>query len=305
MTETKITGSASSIALTDRAVIALEGPDGREFLQAIVTNDVDVVSESRALYSALLTPQGKFLHDFFVFQIGDTLYLDVDAARRDDLMRRLSVYKLRADLTIEDRSGGFAVYALLGEAAAALGLGPREGDAASFAGGIAFIDPRLAALGARAIAPPAPAAEALEQAGFTAAGRETYHALRIGLGVPDGGRDMEPDKSMPLEYGLGDLNGVDFDKGCFIGQEVTARMKRRGLVRKRLLPVDIDGAPPAPGATVTRGDHDAGEMRAAMDSAGLALLRLDRIAADGPGLAADLTADGARITPRKPDWAEF
>lgn len=294
--------SGTWVALADRGLIAVAGADACDFLQGIVTNDMDTVSDSRAVYAALLTPQGKYLHDFFVFRIGGVLYLDCEAARRDDLMRRLAIYRLRADIAIEDASDGFAVYALFGaDMWDAAGIAPREGAAAPFGGGAAYADPRTTALGARAAVPSDRAVQVLAEAGFAEADHATYDRLRIGLGVPDGSRDMEPAKSLPLEYGLGDLNGVDFDKGCFIGQEVTARMKRRGLVRKRLLPIDIDGAPPAPGATVQRGDHEAGVIRAILDGAGLALLRLDRIAPEGPGL----TAGGARITPHKPDWAEF
>lgn len=294
--------SGTWVALADRGLIAVAGADTRDFLQGVVTNDMETVSESRAVYAALLTPQGKYLHDFFVFRIGDVLYLDCEAARCDDLMRRLAVYRLRADVTIEDAGDAFAVYALFGAGVwSAAGIAPREGAAAPFGGGAAYADPRTAALGARAALPSDRAAAVLAGTGFAEADVAAYDGLRIRLGVPDGSHDMEPEKSLPLEYGLDDLNGVDFNKGCFIGQEVTARMKRRGLVRKRLLPVDIDGAPPAPGATVQRGDHEAGEIRAILDGAGLALLRLDRIAPEGP----DLTAGGARITPHKPDWADF
>lgn len=294
--------SGTWVALPDRGLIAVTGADVCEFLQGIVTNDMETVTDSRAVYAALLTPQGKYLHDFFVFRIGGVLYLDCEAARRDDLMRRLAIYRLRADVALEDASDDFAVHALFGaDVWDAAGIAPQEGFAAPFGGGAVYADPRTAALGARAALPPDRAARVLAEAGFAEADHATYDGLRIGLGIPDGSRDMDLEKSLPLEYGFDDLNGVDFEKGCFIGQEVTARMKRRNLVRKRLLPVGIDGAPPAPGTTVQCGDHDAGEMRAILDGAGLALLRLDRLAPDGP----DLTAGGARITPHKPDWAEF
>ncbi|MHA1108111.1 MAG: CAF17-like 4Fe-4S cluster assembly/insertion protein YgfZ [Alphaproteobacteria bacterium] len=291
--------SRCSAALEDRGVVALSGADANEFLQGIVTNNVEAVTERRAVYGALLTPQGKFLHDFFLFRIAETLYLDCEAARRDDLMRRLKMYRLRADVGIEDAGASLAVYALFGDGAAgALGIDETEGAASPFGGGAVYTDPRTASLGVRAALPPDRAASVLAEAGFADSAPDAYDSLRIGLGVPDGSHDMELEKSLPLEYGFDDLNGVDFEKGCFIGQEVTARMKRRGLVRKRLLPVDIDGGAPAPGAPVMRGDVEVGEMRASSGHSGLALLRLDRIAGDG----AELTAGGARIAPHKPGW---
>jgi hypothetical protein len=294
--------SRTWVALADRGLISVAGADVRDFLQGVVTNDMETVSDSRAVYAALLTPQGKYLHDFFVFRIGGVLHHDCEAARCDDLRRRLAIYRLRADVAIEDASDTFSVYALFGaELWDAAGITPQEGATAPFGGGAAYADPRTTALGARAALPADRAARVLAEAGFAEADHAAYDGRRIRLGIPDGSHDMELEKSLPLEYGLGDLNGVDFNKGCFIGQEVTARMKRRGLVRKRLMPVDIDGTPPAPGATVQRGDHEVGEIRAILDGAGLALLRLDRIATEGP----DLTAGGARITPHKPDWAEF
>lgn len=300
MSETTSSGCRSFAALSGRGLIAVSGADAREFLQGVITNDIETVSQGRAVYAALLTPQGKYLHDFFIFQIGEVLYLDCEAARRDDLMRRLKMYRLRADVGIEDASGALAVYVLFGDGTAeAMGVAAAEGAASTVDGGIAYTDPRTAALGVRCALPADRAESVLAKAGFEQTDDVAYDALRIGLGVPDGSRDMELEKSLPLEYGLDDLNGVDFEKGCFIGQEVTARMKRRALVRKRLLPVEIDGAMPAPGAAVKRGDQEAGEIRAVSGDAGLALLRLDKLTADGP----DLTADGARLIPYKPDWA--
>lgn len=300
----------SFTALAHRSLVSVSGPEARGFLQGIVTNDMDAVSPHRAVYAALFTPQGKYLHDFFVIQIGDTLTLDCEAARRDDLMRRLGIYRLRAQVTITDAGGGRAVYALFGAGALeAAGLDAAEGAAAPFGGGIAYTDPRNRALGARAVLAPDDAAVSLAGAGFAEADGAAYDRLRIGLGVPDGSRDMAVEKSFPLEFGLDDLNGVDFDKGCFVGQEVTTRMKRRGLVRKRLFPVVIEGAPPAPGTAVMQNDVEAGEVRTVMEGVGsggvgLALLRLDRLATD-PSTGPALTAGGARIVPHKPDWVNF
>lgn len=290
------------IALEDRALVAVSGEDSRGFLQDLITADVTKVSPETAVHGALLTPQGKYLHDFFIFEIGGTLCLDCESDRRDDLLRRLGVYRLRAKVVIEAADDDLGVHALIGDgAAAALGLAAEPGRAATRDGGIVFVDPRLTTMGARAVLP-APAA--LEAAGFAAGDRAAYDALRLGLGVPDGSRDLVIEKALALENGFEELNGVDFDKGCYIGQEITARMKHRALVRKRLLPVAIDGPAPPTGTPVMRGAVEAGEMRSAADGRGLALLRLDHVAAaakDGPGL----TAGNATLHPRKPDWAVY
>lgn len=175
------------------------------------------------------------------------------------------------------------------------------GRARAFAGGLAYVDPRLAAAGARAIVPAEGAASALEAAGFAAAPRTDYDRLRLSLGLPDGSRDLLVEKSILLENGFAELNGVDWDKGCYMGQELTARTRYRGLVKKRLMPVRIQGPAPAPGTPLLLGDKDAGEMRSASGDLGLALIRLEALeeaAASGTAL----TAGAARVTPIKPDW---
>jgi len=287
--------------LADRAVLSVAGPDARGFLQGLVTNDMGRVAAARAIWAALLTPQGKYLHDFMIAAHDDGFLLDAEAARLADLKKRLSMYRLRAKVTLEERPA-LAVFALWGDGAAArCGLADEPGAAAAWGGGIALVDPRLAALGVRALIPADGAAAALAAAGFAAAPRAGYDRHRIALGVPDGGRDLVADKSYPMENGFDALNGIDFAKGCYVGQEVTARMKHRALVRKRLFPVAIDGAAPPPGTAVRRGDIDAGELRGAEDGIGLALLKLDQAFADA---AAPLTAGDARLTPQKPGWME-
>jgi folate-binding protein YgfZ len=295
--------------LQHRAVVTLAGPDVRSFLQGIVSNDVERVSTDRALWTAFLTPQGKFLYEFFLVErpgavAGATLFwLDCEAERRADLLRRLKIYKLRAKVELSDAGETLAVAALFGPGTAeALGLDAGEpGRARAFASGVAFLDPRLAALGARALVPWEGAEAALQAAGFSAAGLADYDGLRIGLGVPDGSRDLEVEKSLLLESGFDELNGLDWEKGCYMGQELTARTRYRGLVKKRLLPVEIDGPAPEPGTPVLSGGREAGVLRSTADGLGLALLRLEHLE-DG---AAPLTAGGARLTVVKPDWARF
>ena len=295
----------SYVMLQDRGLIAVAGDEARGFLQGLISNDIDKVTPERAIYAALLTPQGKFLHDFFIAEVDGRLVLDCEGGRIADLERRLTVYRLRAKVSFEDIGREYVVAALLGEKAGeALGLAAVAGGVAPFAGGIAFNDPRLIAMGVRAILPGAGAAAALEAAGFDRKNEADYDRLRLELGVPDGSRDMVVEKALLLESGFEELGGVDFEKGCYVGQELTARTKYRGLVRKRLLRVDIDGPLPAPGTPIMLGRRQAGEVRSGREEAAIALLRLDRMnEARASGEA--LTAGEARLTPVKRDWMAF
>jgi len=291
---------AQFVLLEDRGVVAVGGPDRRAFLQGLVSNDVDKVSPLQARYAALLTAQGKYLHDFMMIELAGALLLDGEAARLADFKRRLSIYRLRAKATVEERLD-LAVVAVFGEdSLAALGLCDEPGAARSFASGIAFVDPRLAALGARCILPREAARSALLKTGLAEAEFEAYDRLRLGLGVADGSRDLVLEKSILLEAGFDELNGVDWNKGCYVGQELTARTKYRGLIKRRLMPVTIDGPAPAPGAIVFADGHDVGEMRSSRDNRGLALLRIDA-ALD----CRRLTAGEAVIIPERPKWMRF
>jgi folate-binding protein YgfZ len=269
----------------------------------MVSNDVTKLGPERAIWSAFLTPQGKFLHEFFMTEEpgagAESLRLDCEAARLDDLRGRLARYKLRAKIELTDVSADYTVAAIFGETALeALGLPAEIGAARPFGGGIAYVDPRLAGLGARAVLPRAGARAALEGAGLAAATLADYDTLRIGLGVPDGSRDLEIERSPLLENGFDELHGVDWDKGCFMGQELTARTKYRALIKKRLLPVAIEGPAPEPGTQVTAAGKDAGVLRSSVDGVGLALLRLEH-------LEAPLLAGEARLTAKKPDWLDI
>jgi folate-binding protein YgfZ len=283
--------------LDDRGVLAVGGPDRRSFLQALVSNDVDKVGVAQAHYAALLTAQGKYLHDFMMIEVDDAIWLEAEAGRLGDLRRRLSIYRLRADVVIEVRTD-LAVAAIFGEhALAGLDLVAEPGTAQPFAGGVVFVDPRLAALGARCILSRAAVPSALLAAGLGDADFAAYDRLRLGLGVPDGSRDLIPEKSILLEAGFDELHGIDWDKGCYIGQELTARTRYRGLVKRRLMPVAIYGPTPAPGATVTIDGCEVGEMRSGRPGVGLALLRIEP-APEGRRLR----AGDAIIVPRRPPW---
>lgn len=290
------------VILERRGVVAVGGEDAATLLQGLVSNDVLKVGPERAVHSALLTPQGKYLHDFFIARHGDALLLDCEANRIEDLVRRLRMYRLRSKVTIEDASAAYAVAVLFGPAAAgATGLGTAAGTARAWEGGVAFVDPRLAAMGVRALLPRAQAGEALAGTGLPAATAEDYDALRLTLGIPDGTRDMVVEKSILLECNFDVLNGVAWDKGCYVGQELTARTHYRGLVKKRLMPVRVEGPLPAPGARIMLEDREAGEIRSGRGDRALALIRLEELEAAGAA-GTPLTADGAVILPERPDW---
>jgi folate-binding protein YgfZ len=288
------------VPLAGRGVLEIAGADRRSFLQGLISNDIHKATPHQAIYAALLTAQGKYLHDFFVVELGEALYLDGEAARLSDLKRRLGLYKLRAKVTIAEASDRYQVVAAFGEGAIrSLGLEPDRGAAEPFADGVAYVDPRLTALGARLLLPRAAGLASLEAKGFAAADPVEYERLRLFQGVPDGSRDLEVEKAILLEAGFDELNGVDWQKGCYVGQELTARTKYRALIKKRLLPVTIEGPPPSGGTPIMQSDHEVGEMRSAQGGIGLALLRLEALN------AAPLTAGAAKLTPRKPDWANF
>jgi hypothetical protein len=214
-----------------------------------------------------------------------------------DLKRRLSIYRLRAKVTL-DELPDLAVAAVFGDGIfGVLNLPEQPGAARPFAGGLALADPRLSALGARVILPRPELRETLAAAGVAEADFAAYDRHRLALGIPDSSRDLIVEKSILLESGFDELNGVDWQKGCYIGQELTARTKYRGLIKKRLFPVRIDGPAPAPGTVLSLDGKEAGEMRSSHADIGVALLRLDAVAEDR-----GLSADGATLAAMRPDW---
>ena len=297
--------TCTHVILQNRGLLGVAGDDRIAFLQGLVSNDVTRVGPDRALYSALLSPQGKFLHDFFIIEMDGGLLIDCEAARLDDLKHKLSMYKLRSKVELAERTADFVVAALIGSAVAdTLELENEEGLAKPFLGGVAFIDPRLAAIGGRAVIPRAGADAALSATGLPEGSLQDYESARLHLGLPDGSRDMVVDKAILLENGFHELNGVDWNKGCYMGQELTARTHYRGLVKKRLMPVRVEGPLPTPGTPLMLGDKEAGEMRSGLGDQGLALIRLEQfesLSASGEAFSAGATT----LHPVKPDWAEF
>jgi folate-binding protein YgfZ len=288
-----------------RGVLAISGEDARSFLQGLISNDIDKVTPDRAIYAALLTPQGKCLFDFFVVEHEGRLLLDVEADRLPALSQRLTMYKLRAKVDIADVSVDFGVSALLGVSALSkLGLDDSRGAARAIDDGVVLVDPRLSLLGARAILPKASAAATLERNGFQAGVDEDYERIRFAAGVPEGAAELGVDKSPLLELGFEELDGVDFEKGCFVGQELTARMKYRGLVRKRLMPVSFDSGKPEPGSAIKAGDRHIGDLRTSTGVGGFAVLRLDKLE-ESTERGDTLSADDVIVTPIKPSWVNF
>ncbi|MGX9966627.1 CAF17-like 4Fe-4S cluster assembly/insertion protein YgfZ [Roseomonas sp. F4] len=267
--------------LSGRGVVELTGPDRLGFLQGLVSNDVAAATPERAVWAALLTPQGKWLADFFILAEAERLLLDVEADQLDMLVQRLSRFRLRAKVVLRDASAELAVLAAWG------GTMPPPGT-------IAAPDPRLPEAGWRLLADrsvPLPVADATEA---------DWDLHRLRLGLPDGTRDLEAEKTVLLEAGFDELGGVSWSKGCYMGQELTARTKYRGLLKRRIFPVTVEGGLPPAGTPVLRDGVEVGAMRSARDGHGLALLRLDAVA---PGVA--LTADGAVLTPFVPGWMKL
>jgi len=272
----------------DRAVITVAGEDRQAFLQGLISNDTTKVSPGHAVWAALLTPQGRFLNDMFVVEDDSgTFLMETERERAPALAKKLKMYTLRSKVTVEDRSASLEV---------AHAYGPDAASVLPLDGAVAFADPRLSELGIRVIAPAGAAAGLLQAKGFSAAPLQSYDELRLSLGVPDGSRDLIVEKALLLEHGFDELNGVDWQKGCYMGQELTARTKYRGLVRKRLFPVRLDGPLPAPGTLIERDGQEVGEIRSGLGDRALAMLRLDILQADG------LVAAGTRIMPETPAW---
>ena len=289
--------NASFVVLDQRGVLAVSGPDQRSFLQGLVSNDVEKVCQTQARYAALLTAQGRYLHDFFMIEADGAIWLDAETARLGDLKRRLSMYRLRAKATLEEKPG-LAVAVIFGEGVlVSTNLSGGPGSARALGSGVVFVDPRLVALGARCILPRTDIQQALREHGVCDASFAAYDRLRLTHGVPDGSRDLVPEKSLLLEAGFEELNGVDWQKGCYIGQELTARTKYRGLIKRRLMPVEADGVAPAPGTIVTAEGREAGEMRSSRDALGLALLRIEPVVEGKP-----LKAGNATLVATKPAW---
>ncbi len=275
-------GEAKVALLGGRAVLRISGADARTWLQGLVTNDVEHIAAGEARFAAFLTPQGKIIADFFIVPDGDGLLLDCAAELSSALAKRLSMYKLRAQVAISDVSGSLAV---------AAGWG---GPSPLAAQGRIFDDPRDSRLGWRAIAPPSE----IEKLG-EAASISDWQAHRIACAAPEGGVDFVWGDTFPHEANMDRLNGIDFKKGCYVGQEVVSRVQHRGLARKRVAQVQVTGPAPPVGSEILAGDIVIGVMGSSVGAAGLALLRLDK-AEDARAAGRALTAQGATLSVNTP-----
>ncbi len=258
--------------LPHRGVIAIAGPDRLSFLQGLVSNDVSRTAPHQAVWAALLTAQGRYVAEFFILTDGDRLLLDAPRSAIPDLIKRLSRFRLRSQVEMSDCSAEFIVHAAWGD------------EFAPLAGTVSAPDPRLPHAGSRILAPSTlPDAE----------DAQAYLAHRLALGLPDHD-DLEPEKTLLMEAGFGELNGIDWEKGCYMGQELTARTRYRGLVKRRLIPVNGDEALPDAGPIMVAG-REIGEIRTALGARALAILRIDAL--DQPLLAGTIA-----IKPDIPGW---
>ena len=256
------------ILLSNRGVLRLTGEDRKNFLQGLITNDIHLLTPFHSLYTALLSPQGKFLHDFFLVEEGETIFLETGKDQLEPLKKRLSLYKLRAQVILEDISDVYAVFVM------SVAQGSVPGQTETWQRGVRFIDPRLSLLGARGIMP----YKKFPSSFMYQDNDQEYERLRIQLGIPTAGKDMIPERSIPLETGLQDLNAISWTKGCYLGQELTARTRYRGEVRKRLLPVKIasdsfDATQPI----LDLKGRNAGELYSFQGARGIARLRLEKL----------------------------
>ncbi len=281
--------------LPDRGVVKVVGDDARRFLNGLLTNDTGKVAPGQPRFAALLTPQGKIIVDFIVAEAptddGGGFFLDVPRALAPDLVTKLNFYKLRAKVIAEDLSEVLGVMAVWN--------GTKETDY-----GLCYPDPRLPALGQRIMLPPHLVAEAAADLGATLTDADAYDAHRIALGIPRGGTDFTYGDTFPHEADMDQLHGVDFEKGCYVGQEVVSRVEHRATARSRVVPIAYDEFSPMAGLPVMAGDKQVGQLGSTAKGRGLALLRLDRIE-DALKNGTPLTAGGIEIRAVKPQWGMF
>jgi tRNA-modifying protein YgfZ len=266
----------SLIHLASRGVVRVSGPDAATLLNGLLTNDVTQASASEAIYAAMLTPQGKYLFDMFVLTLAPDVFL-LDVSRASDFAKRLTMYRLRSKVTIEDLSAELGVFAAVQASR-------------TVEGHQAYPDPRLATLAQRVIAPHQEAAS-----------EGSYRAHCLALGVPDPAADLLVEKDFIMEGLFDELHGLDHHKGCYVGQEMTSRMKRRTSVKNKLCRVRFDGPPPAFETPILADGWEVGRMRSASEGIGIAMIRFDR-ARKAMSERHALMAGDVALTLAPPDW---
>jgi tRNA-modifying protein YgfZ len=279
---------AKAALLPDRAVLEVSGEDREHFLQGLVTNDIAGLKEGEARFAGLLTPQGKILFDFFIVRRGDCFLLDCPSSMAADLLKRLSLYKLRAKVTVEDVSARQRVAAAWEEGAA---------EWAKANASLAYPDPRLSALGFRLLFEDAGAP------GFSAQ-PDAYETMRVGLAVPEGGKDYAYGDAFPHEACFDLLYGVNFKKGCFVGQEVVSRTQHRGTARKRVLAVKAHEPLPEGGVDILADGVAVGRLGSVAGPSGIALARIDRVS-QALAKGGIFTAGGVTMELSVPGWANY
>lgn len=267
--------------LPDRGVVSVTGEDARKLLVGITTNDINLLDTQPAIYAGLLSPQGKVLFDFLVSMQDGSFFLDVAAEKAAELTKRLLMYRLRAKADIRDESGKLCVLTMWGK-------GVRNDCNPGFA------DPRHTALGLRIVSDLRSAADDIACSNGIETSEADYHAHRISLGIPEGGKDYDYGDAFPHEANFDLINGVSFDKGCYVGQEIVARMQHRGTVRKRVVRVHAPSELPATRPDVMMGDVAIGRMGSVAGKIGLAMLRLDRVI-EGLDKGVPITAGGIAL----------
>ncbi|MBX7146136.1 MAG: folate-binding protein [Alphaproteobacteria bacterium] len=264
---------------THRSLIAINGKDNFNFLQGLISNDIHKLNHNNCLYAAFLTAQGKYLYDFFLLYQNDTIYIDCHTQQKDSLIKRLGFYKLRSQVVIQDISNNWVIgYIYDSQSPKLFDLKDQVGYTKDIQHSIISIDPRNKKLGFRLYIPKSEYSDFISKFSLTELNDDTnYERLRINLAVPDGTKDLIPEKSTLLDYGFDHLNAIDWNKGCYIGQELTARMHYRALTKKALYTVHLKGLPPEIGTIIMHNDQEAGEMKSSIQNIGLALLRKEII----------------------------
>lgn len=296
--------------LPHRGVLTLSGQDRHSFLQPLVSNDLAKVSKDRCIHAALLTPQGKFLHEFFILEVdNEVLLLETELERLADLQKRFLYFRMHSKVNFFQCTDlqVAVVFGIDTEQLLTRGKGVHSFSNEPFMekkenSVFFYTDPRLPQAGVRIIGKSSMIERILDSFGCTAAPLDSYEKRRVELGLPDGSRDIIVERSGLLECGFDELHGIDFSKGCYIGQEVTARSKYRGLVKRRLIPVIIEGPTPEPGTILTLDNQEVGEMRSAATGVGLASVRLEALIKVQQTCRPFRAGASTNLFPRLPEW---
>lgn len=276
--------------LSDRGIVRVSGPDARKLLQGLVTNDLEAHDPTAPIFAGLLSPQGKILFDFFIVPSGETILIDILRESVAAFIKRLAMYKLRADVAISDMSSELKVLARWS-----------EGDDAKVEdlGAVDFADPRELQLGTRIIASQNTTGPTLAPTSNSSA----WDERRVALGVPEGGKDYAFGDAYPHDADFDVFNGVSFTKGCYVGQEIVARMQHKSVVRKRVIKI-VGDAPLQSGADILLGEVPIGRVGTVAGTEGLAMLRLDRVL-EAEQKAISLTAGETRVRPQSALFERF